>query len=85
MTIYVNNVKTHSQMYNQETPDGKLADLTESGEVVKSRVSDPKHALKICQRFVNDDRLRAARRAKVQGAFDGNGITSIEREFDVKT
>ena len=72
MTIYVNNVKTHSQMYNQETPDGKLADLTESGEVVKSRVSDPKHALKICQRFVNDDRLRAARRAKVQGAFDGN-------------
>lgn len=39
---------------------------------MKSRVSDPKHALKICQRFVNDDRLRAARRAKVQGAFDGN-------------
>jgi hypothetical protein len=59
-------------MTNQAPPDGKLADLTKSGEPIKSRVSDPKHALKICQRFVNDDRLRAARRAKVQGAFDGN-------------
>lgn len=37
-----------------------------------SRISDPSHALRICQRMVTDDKRRAARRQMVQGDFDGN-------------
>lgn len=59
-------------MATQEPPSGGLADLTKDGIAVASRIANPEHALRICQRFVRDDKTRAARRQKVQGAFDGN-------------
>ncbi len=62
-------------MPTQEPPDEKLADL-QNGRPVSSRVANADHAWRICRRFVNDDRIRAARRVKVQGAFDGNAPKS---------
>lgn len=60
-------------MAQNAPPDGKLADLDEkSGSVVASRIASPEHALTMCRRMVSDDKTRAARRVKVQGAFGGN-------------
>lgn len=59
-------------MPTQEPPDSKLADLGKDGKPVENRLANAWHAWKICQRFVRDDKTRAARRQKVQGDFDGN-------------
>jgi len=58
-------------------PDDKLADL-EDGKAVSERLSDPDQALRICRKFYADDKLRAARRLKVQSAFNGNAPKSDE-------
>lgn len=59
-------------MPTQEPPSGKLADLTKDGTAVASRIADPTHALRICRRFVSDNKERSKRIVKVQGSFDGN-------------
>ena len=63
-------------MDEKEPPNGGLADISESGKAVSSRICDPLHALKICERMVRDDVERASRRSKVQGAFNGNAPKS---------
>lgn len=63
-------------MPTTEPPDSRLADLS-SGRPVKSRLADAEHALKICKRFVDDDKTRAARRHKVQACFNGNAPKDI--------
>lgn len=49
-----------------------LSDFDDNGKPVKSRVATCEQAQQIAQRFLRDDAIRADRRVKVQGMFDGN-------------
>lgn len=64
-----------------ESPE-LLGDLSESGAAVTSRISDPEQALVIVKRLIADDRVRAARRTKVQGQIDGNAPVSLKKLQD---
>lgn len=55
----------------QQTPDS-LQDLDTEGRVVKSRISNPQHAIEIASRLLLDDQIRSRRREKVNGNIDGN-------------
>ena len=57
------------------TPES-LDALDISGVVVKSRISDPEHAIQIANRMLQDDQIRASRRQKVNGNIDGNAPIS---------
>ncbi len=59
-----------------DAAETSLADFTDAGTPVESRISDPQQAVEIANRFLRDDVIRASRRVKVQGIFDGNAQKS---------
>lgn len=52
------------------------ADLDKDGQPVKSRVATASQAQGICDRFIQNDVIRAKRRLVVQGSFNGNAPKS---------
>lgn len=53
-----------------------IDDFEPDGQPVKSRISTAQQAQEIANRFLRDDMIRAGRRVKVQGAFNGNAQKS---------
>lgn len=61
---------------NIDAADTKLHDLTTDGNPVSQRVATAQQCQEICTRFIRDDTIRAQRRLKVQGYFNGNAPKS---------